>query len=40
MGGAYVLLAQRHKKLIWCTERRGWVIDLWIVFSNVGIVVG
>ena len=28
-----------HKKLFWCTERRGRVIDFWIVFSTVGIVV-
>jgi hypothetical protein len=24
-----------HKKLMWCTERRGRVIDFWIAFSNV-----
>jgi transposase len=29
-----------HKKLVWCTERRGVVIDFWIAFSNVVIVVG
>ena len=28
-----------HKKLVWCTERRGRVIDFWIAFSNVVIVV-
>jgi transposase len=28
-----------HKKLVWCTERRGRVIDFWIAFSNVIIVV-
>ncbi len=28
-----------HKKLLWCTERRGQVIDFWISFSNVIIVV-
>jgi hypothetical protein len=28
-----------HKKLVWCTERRGRVIDFWIVFSNVVILV-
>jgi hypothetical protein len=28
-----------HKKLVWCTERRGAVIDFWIAFSNVVIVV-
>ena len=28
-----------HKKLVWCTERRGRVIDFWIAFSDVIIVV-
>jgi transposase len=28
-----------HKKLAWCTERRGRVIDFWIAFSEVVIVV-
>jgi|SRR5215207_8333618 len=28
-----------HKKLVWCTERRGRVIDIWVAFSNVIIVV-
>jgi transposase len=28
-----------HKKLVWCTERRGPVIDFWIAFSEVVIVV-
>jgi transposase len=28
-----------HKKLVWCTERRGKVIDFWIAFSDVVIVV-
>ena len=28
-----------RKKLVWCTERRGRVIDFWIAFSNVVIVV-
>jgi IS5 family transposase len=28
-----------HKKLVWCTERRGRVIDFWIAFSNIVIVV-
>ena len=28
-----------HKKLVWCTERRAPVIDFWIAFSNVVIVV-
>src|ERR671912_759461 len=28
-----------HKKLVWCTERRGKVVDFWIAFSNVVVVV-
>jgi transposase len=28
-----------HKKLLWCTERRGQVIDFWIAFSEVVIIV-
>ena len=28
-----------HKKLVWCTERRVRVIDFWIAFSTVIIVV-
>jgi transposase len=28
-----------HKKLVWCTERRGRVIDFWVAFSDVVIVV-
>jgi IS5 family transposase len=28
-----------HKKLVWCTEREGRVIDFWISFSNVIIIV-
>ena len=28
-----------HKKLVWCTERRGRVIDSWIAFSEVIIIV-
>jgi hypothetical protein len=28
-----------HKKLVWCTEREGGVIDFWIAFSNVIIIV-
>jgi transposase len=28
-----------HKKLVWCTERRGEVIDFWVAFSDVVIVV-
>ncbi len=28
-----------HKKLLWCTERRGRVIDFWIAFSEVVIIV-
>ena len=29
-----------HKKLAWCTERRGRVIDFWVGFSEAVIVVG
>lgn len=29
-----------HKKLLWCTEREGRVIDFWIAFSNAVIIVG
>jgi transposase len=29
-----------HKKLLWCTERRGQVIDFWVSFSNVVVIVG
>jgi transposase len=29
-----------HKKLLWCTERRGRVIDFWIAFSDVIVTVG
>jgi transposase len=28
-----------HKKLAWCTEREGRVIDFWVAFSNVVILV-
>jgi IS5 family transposase len=28
-----------HKKLVWCTERRGRVIDFWEAFSEVVIIV-
>ena len=28
-----------HKKLVWCTERRGQVIDFWVAFSEVVIIV-
>ncbi len=28
-----------HKQLLWCTERRGRVIDFWIAFSDVVIIV-
>jgi len=28
-----------HKKLVWCTERRRQVVDFWIAFSEVIIVV-
>jgi transposase len=28
-----------HKKLLWCTERQGQVIDFWVAFSEVVIIV-
>lgn len=28
-----------HKKRVWCTERKGRVVDFWIAFSNVIIIV-
>jgi len=28
-----------HKKLVWCTEREGRVIDFWVAFSEVVIIV-
>ena len=28
-----------HKKLVWCTERVGKVIDFWVAFSDVVIIV-
>jgi len=28
-----------HKKLVWCTERRGRVMDFWVAFSEVIIIV-
>lgn len=28
-----------HKKLVWCTERSGRVIDFWVAFSEVVIIV-
>ncbi len=28
-----------HKKLVWCTERQGRVIDFWVAFSDVVIIV-
>jgi transposase len=29
-----------HKKLVWCTKRRGRVVNFWVTFSNVIIIVG
>ena len=29
-----------HKKLLWCTERVGKVIDFWLAFSGIIITVG
>ncbi len=28
-----------HKKLVWCTERRGRVVDFWVALSDVIIIV-
>ena len=28
-----------HKKLVWCTERRGRVVDFWLAFSDAVIIV-
>jgi IS5 family transposase len=28
-----------HKKLVWCTQREGRVIDFWVAFSDVVIIV-
>ena len=28
-----------YKKLVWCTERRGRVVDFWVAFSDVVIIV-
>jgi hypothetical protein len=28
------------KKLVWCTERRARVVDFWMAFSKVVIIVG
>jgi IS5 family transposase len=28
-----------HKKLVWYTERRGRVVDFWVAFSEVVIIV-
>jgi transposase len=28
-----------HKKLVWCTERRGEVVDFWVAFSEIVIIV-
>ena len=39
-GGEDELLAlNAHKKLSWCTERREQVIDFWVAFSDVIIIV-
>ena len=29
-----------HKKLVWCTERRARVVEFWVAFSSVLIIVG
>jgi transposase len=28
-----------HKKLMWCTEREGRVIDFWVAFSDVVVII-
>jgi Transposase DDE domain len=28
-----------HKKLVWCTEKRGRIVDFWVAFSEVVIIV-
>ena len=28
-----------HKKLVWCTERRGRVVDFWVALSDVIVIV-
>ena len=28
-----------HKKLVWCTERRGQVVDFWLALSDVVVIV-
>lgn len=28
-----------HKKLVWCTERRGRVVDFWVAFSEAVVIV-
>lgn len=28
-----------HKKLLWCTERRGRVVDFWVALSEVIVIV-
>jgi hypothetical protein len=29
-----------HKKLVWCTERRARVVEFWVAFASVLIIVG
>jgi hypothetical protein len=38
-GRANERLHNAHKKLMWCTERVGKVIDFWVAFSEVVILV-
>ena len=28
-----------HKKLVWCTESRGQVVDFWLALSDVVVIV-
>ena len=41
MGGAERTGARHnaHKKLVWCAEKRGRVIDFWVALSEVVIIV-
>jgi hypothetical protein len=29
-----------YKKLVWCTERRGRVVEFWVSFAAVIVIVG
>jgi hypothetical protein len=38
-GGAHNSWQNAHKKLVWCTERRGRVVDFWVGLSDVVVIV-